>query len=217
MPARQPEGFLATPASGKGHGILVLHAWWGMNDTITSFCERLSDSGFIAFAPDLYHGRIATDIPGAEKLSGEVEGDPNQARAEIAEAACFLQERAADDRLTIIGFSMGAYFALERAVKDSAHVRSVVVFYGSYPGDADDFRSSKASFLGHFAESDPFEPREGVDSLEQAIKIAGRPVTFHHYPGTGHWFFEPDRTDAYNKPAADLAWSRTLAFLNKPA
>ena len=64
----QPEGFLAVPHVGKGPGVLVLHAWWGLNDTIKAFCTRLADSGFVAFAPDLYHGKIADTIADAEKL-----------------------------------------------------------------------------------------------------------------------------------------------------
>ena len=64
----QPQGFLATPPSGKGNGVLVLHAWWGLNDTIRAFCTRLADAGFIAFAPDLYHGTVATTIPEAEAV-----------------------------------------------------------------------------------------------------------------------------------------------------
>ena len=64
----QPQGFLATPPGGKGSGVLVLHAWWGLNETIKAFCNRLADAGFVAFAPDLYHGKIADDIPDAEAL-----------------------------------------------------------------------------------------------------------------------------------------------------
>ena len=75
MALRQPEGFLAVPRDGKGPGILVLHAWWGLNNTIKDFCTRLADSGFLAFAPDLYHGKIADTIAGAEMLSTELDGD----------------------------------------------------------------------------------------------------------------------------------------------
>jgi carboxymethylenebutenolidase len=110
----------------------------------------------------------------------------------------------------VLGFSLGAYFALDLSATHPEAVRSVVIFYGTGPAD---FRRSKAAYLGHFAESDPFEPRAEVDKLESAIRSAGRPVTFHHYAGTGHWFFEPDRSDAYQEVAATLAWDRTLAFL----
>ena len=68
-------------------------------------------------------------------------------------------------------------------------------------------------YLGHFAENDEFEPQTEVDALEDALRQAGRLVTFYRYPGTGHWFFEPDRTDAFDAAAAELAWDRTLAFL----
>ncbi len=70
--------------------------------------------------------------------------------------------------------------------------------------------------LGHFAENDPFEPSADVDALQAALRGAGRPAQFHRYPGTGHWFAEPDRTQAYDGAAATLAWQRTLAFLRRP-
>jgi carboxymethylenebutenolidase len=60
-----------------------------------------------------------------------------------------------------------------------------------------------------------FESQSNVDSLEAALRHAGRPVTFYRYPGTGHWFFEPDRPPAFNQAAASLAWDRTLAFLRR--
>jgi carboxymethylenebutenolidase len=88
----------------------------------------------------------------------------------------------------------------------------VVVFYGTGPGD---YSASRAAYLGHFAETDPYEPRENVDYLETALRAAGRPARMYHYPGTGHWFFEPDRSDAYRPAAATLTWRRTLAFLRK--
>ena len=193
--------------------MLVLHAWWGLNDTIKAVCSRLEEAGFTAFAPDLFHGRVADTIAGAEALSGAA--DSARARAETADAAAFLSERAgtAGEGLGVIGFSYGAYFALGLSVADPERIRSVVIFYGTGPGD---YGRSKASYLGHFAETDPYEPRSGVDQLEAALRDAGRPVTFHHYRGTGHWFFEPDRPDAFDPIAATLAWERTLAFLSEP-
>lgn len=205
-----PEGYLATPTSGKGSPVLVLHAWWGLNDTIKAFCNRLADSGFVAFAPDLYHGRVTDQITEAETLSASLDG--NQARADLTDAITFLKERAGSDGIAVIGFSLGAFFALDLSATMPDGVRDVVIFYGTGP---DDFSQSKAAYLGHFAETDEFEPQPNVDALEQALKRAGRPVTFHIYPDTGHWFFESDRADAYNPAAAALAWERTLAFLKR--
>ncbi len=174
-----------------------------------AFCTQLSHAGFMAFAPDLYHGKLATTIPEAESLSNAL--DSKQAIADIAAAVRFLGERAVPgEPLAVVGFSLGAYFALDLSARDPGHIRKVVVFYGTGP---DDFKASQAEYLGHFAEADEYEPASNVESLEAALHAAGRPFTFYRYPRTGHWFFEPDRTKAYNQAAAALAWDRTLAFL----
>ena len=215
MPHAQPAGHLAMPTRGVGEGVLVLHAWWGLNDTMREVCTRLAESGFIAFAPDLYRGKTADTIPDAERLSSAL--DANQARADIVNAVEFLAERAgasARGGLAVIGFSLGAYFALESSATHPEHIRSVVVFYGTGPSD---FGRSKAAYLGHFAETDKFEPQASVDKLEADLRRAQLPVQFHTKPGTGHWFFEADRSQAFNAAAASLAWERTLAFLRKRA
>jgi len=208
----QPLGFLAVPPAGDGQGVLVLHAWWGLNDTIKAFCTRLAESGFVAFAPDLYHGKVADNIADAETLGKALDANYLHAKAEIVDATRFLNARAgqADHGLAVIGFSLGVYYALGLAAADPEHIRSVVIFYGTGDGD---YSRSRAAYLGHFAEQDEFEPPSNVDNLEAALRRAGRPVTFYRYSGTGHWFFEPDRSQAYNRAAASLAWDRTLAFL----
>jgi carboxymethylenebutenolidase len=109
-----------------------------------------------------------------------------------------------------MGFSLGAYYALDLAAADPERIRAVVLFYGSGGGD---YSASRAAYLCHFAENDEFEPQSNIDELEQTLKDAGRPVTIYRYAGTGHWFCEPDRPQAYNPAAASLAWERTLAFL----
>jgi carboxymethylenebutenolidase len=214
MMNNQPDGYLALPSHGEGSPVLVLHAWWGLNDMIRTLCDRLAQSGFTAFAPDLYHGSLTDSIAEAEALSASLFSDLDQARAEATNAATFLIERSgqADKGLAVIGFSLGAFFALDLSVTAPGYIRSVVVFYGTRPGD---YTDSKAAYLGHFAETDQFEPRSEVDGLEESLKRAGRPVTFYHYSGTGHWFFEPNREHAYKQAAAGLAWDRTLLFLKR--
>ncbi len=112
----------------------------------------------------------------------------------------------------MIGFSLGAYFALKISNDLPDQIRSVVVFYGTGPAD---FSQSQAAYLGHFAEKDQFEPQSEVDRLKETLQQAGRQATFYQYPDTGHWFFEPDRTQAFHPEAAALAWERTLDFLKK--
>jgi carboxymethylenebutenolidase len=212
MPHPQPQGFLATPAMGKRPGLLVLHPWWGLNETMKALCGRLATEGFITFAPDLYRGKIAATIKDAEILSSEL--NEMQAKSDIADAVTFLSERTdlSGPGLGVIGFSLGAYFALGLSLEDPDRVRAVVGFYGTRSAD---YRRSKAAYLGHFAQTDEYEPASDVSRLENALRTAGRPVTFHTYVGTGHWFFEQDRSDAYNEVAAKLAWERTVAFLRE--
>ncbi len=154
--------------------------------------------------------RSQTPLPRPKRWSRR--STNHRAQADLAEATLFLNARAGqvDPDLAVIGFSLGANFALDLAVTDPERIRSVVLFYGTGGGD---FSRSRAAYLGHFAEKDAFEPQANVDDLEEALKRAGRPVTFYRYSGTGHWFFEPDRTEAYDPAAASLAWDRTLAFL----
>jgi carboxymethylenebutenolidase len=214
MTATQPLGYLVVPTSGTGDAVLVLHAWWGLNETIRTVCDRLAQSGFVAFAPDLYHGKVADNVADAETLGSALDATFDQARAEIVAAAGFLSDRfgPTERGLAVVAFSLGVYYALDLAAAKPEWIRSVVIFYGSGDGD---YSTSQADYLGHFAEHDEFEPRANVDALEESLRRAGRAVRFHHYPATGHWFFEPDRTDVYNPAAAELAWERTLAFLRR--
>ena len=217
MTMSEPHGFLAVPPGGKGPGILVLHAWWGLNDTIRGVCSRLAEAGFVAFAPDLYHGKVADTIADAQILGNALDSKHLQAEAEVAEAAKYLHDRVGESGggLAVIAFSLGVYYALRLADTDPDHVRSVVLFYGTDGTVGGDYLNSRAAYLGHFAENDPYESQSNVDTLEATLRRAGRPVTFHRYSGTGHWFFEPDRLEAYNQEAAILAWDRTLTFLKR--
>jgi len=89
------------------------------------------------------------------------------------------------------------------------HIATTILFYGAR-GMKD--TSTRSAFLGHFAETDQYVSDSGRKKLEKTLKAAGRDVSFHVYPSTGHWFFESDRPE-YNAPAADLVWSRTIEFL----
>jgi carboxymethylenebutenolidase len=210
MSPTQPDGYLATPAAGSGPPVLVLHAWWGLNQTIKGLCDRLAAEGFLALAPDLYHGEVADTIEGAEKLGSALDGNFKQAKAEIEEATRWLSERSGVASVAVLSFSLGVYYAVDLSTSNPDLVNSVVIFYGDASNDVS---ASQAAYMGHFAEKDEFVSQEQVEELESALQAAGRPVTFHTYPGTGHWFFEPDREDAYDAAAAQLAWERTLEFL----
>ncbi|MEZ4590414.1 MAG: dienelactone hydrolase family protein [Chloroflexota bacterium] len=208
----EAEAHLALPASGKGPGVLVLHPWWGLNEDITSVADKLAEAGFVALAPDLYNGRIATTIEKAGEYADALDEAASRMLVQAAANALQAHDACQAGPIGVIGFSLGAMFGIWLAHAQPAQVSAVVLFYGlGWPDHTD----SQASYLGHFAENDPYEDDEYRDEFESSLKGNGRPTTFHIYPNTGHWFFEPSCPDAYNDDAAKLAWQRTLHFLQQ--
>ncbi len=212
------EGVLALPPGEYGRGVLVLHAWWGLNPFIETLCDWLASEGFVAFAPDLFGGKIATTPDEAESLSQSVAYDAVQ--KQVKAAARFLSEHQAvtSHELGVLGISFGASHAIWLSGEMPEHVAAVVVFYGTawYEGTAYyDAARTRAAYLGHFAENDDFESAEQVRGQRDSLVTVGRDVTFYTYPGTRHWFFEDDVASAYDAAAADLARTRTLAFLRR--
>lgn len=205
-------GYLALPEKPRG-GVLVLHAWWGLNDFFKGFCDRLASQGFLALAPDLYGGPVARSVGEAKALMSGFD-EASRAPPVVLGAIDYLRSGPSQSgrRIGVVGFSMGAAWALWLSTTRPEDVGAVVVFYGTYLLD---FSKAKASFLGHYAPEDEWEPMDTVRALEKKIREAGIEVAFHFYPGTKHWFFEEDRPDAYDREAAGVAWNRTLEFLNK--
>ncbi len=200
--------YLAKPKSKPRGGILVLHAWWGLNDFFKEFCNRLAKEGYLVLAPDLYGGEIAKTIAEADKLR-QKKIKRAAATRQVLEALKQLKTEADGARLGLVGFSLGAYWGLWLLEEKSKDISATVLFYGARGGD---YAGTKSAFLGHFAEKDEFVAESGRKKLEKTLKAAGRDVSFHVYPNTRHWFFENDRPE-YKYEAAQLAWERTLAFL----
>jgi carboxymethylenebutenolidase len=202
--------YLAVPQSGRGAGVLVLHAWWGLNDFFRNFCDRLAQEGFVALAPDLFSGRVARTIEEAEQLNSQL-NEAEDMPPLVLSAYEGLRKHATGNTLGTIGFSFGAYWARWIAQEKPETIRAVTIFYS----DGWNVQQSNAAYLGHFAETDPYMSEEDKRPLENSLKALNRPTTFFTYPGTGHWFMENDRPDAYNAHAARLAWERTIAFLHE--
>ena len=215
---RTISGYLAVPEHGSGPGVVVLHAWWGLTEPFRQVCDRLAEAGFMALAPDLYHGKTTSAVEEAQALVEALNQDEQRVRSDITGAVQVLRQHIAthlaDGRgmLAFIGFSLGGAYALDMSVNMANEIAAVVTFYAAYPGL--DYSRASAVYLLHFAEDDPFEPAESVVEMEQALQAAGKPVTFYTYPGTKHWFFEENRPE-YDAEAARLAWERTIEFLHQ--
>src|SRR5436309_13752750 len=127
-------GYLAMPKKGRGPGVLVLHAWWGLNDFFKGLCDELATAGFVAFAADLYRGATASTRDGAERLMSKL--DQKVAGQDILNGVRGLQSHPGpkEKHLGVIGFSMGAFWSLWLAQELAAGVAAVVLFYGTGGG-----------------------------------------------------------------------------------
>lgn len=207
---RQVDGYEAGIGKAGAPGVLVLHAWWGLTPWFKTLCDRLAAEGYVALTANMFGTSTASTIPEAEKLVK----NHDQALAEaVAQAALArLRTHAPGGGLGLIGFSYGTWWAGELAAARPDNVSAAVLYYGTAGSD---FTRCKAAFLGHYAETDDFEPLDGVRAMEAAMRAASLDCAIHVYPGTGHWFFEDNRPDAYDAAAAKLSWDRTRDFLKK--
>jgi carboxymethylenebutenolidase len=197
--------YLASPANG-GPGILLLHAWWGLKPFFKQVCDQLAKRGYIVLAPDLRDEQIATTIDEAKEL---MQKSDDQLTDHIVMAAKNYLYNFTKNKIGLIGFSMGAAWALVTAENDPEKITATVLFYGAYPMN---FNKIKSKVLGHFCEVDEWEPIEGVREMEASLKAINVYVALHFYPGVGHWFVETDRPE-YDSASAELAWDRTFEFL----
>lgn len=204
-------GYVIVPDSGSGPGVLVLHAWWGLTPFFKQVCDRLADAGFVALAPDLFAGRTTHDPEEARAMLADAD---MEATAHLVRSSLFALRAmpATPDRpVGVLGFSMGASWALWLASRVHDLVGATVVFYGSQNVD---MAPASSPFLGHFAEDDALVDADELTLLEADLRLLDKHVTFHRYPGTGHWFFESNQP-AYDEQAAALAWERTIGFLHQ--
>jgi carboxymethylenebutenolidase len=205
-------GYLATPKSGKGPGVLVIQEWWGLVGHIKNVCDRFAAEGFSALAPDLYHGQTASEPDAAGKLFMAL--NIAQAEKDLRGAAKYLAAQSSTAKLGAVGFCMGGQLALFAGTVNP-NVGAVVDFYGIHPNVKPDYTKLGGPVLGLFAEKDAFVTPQAAKDVDAAIKKAGKQSQIHVYPGVDHAFFNDERADVYNKPAADDAWRRTLAFFRQ--
>ena len=199
----------ASGTGGTNPDVVVFHPWWGLNDDVIAYADRLAGAGFSVVAPDLVRDRVASTVEEAERLASSKDDD----HADAVALATINRIAPSDGapRVGAVGFSMGAAWAMWCAAKRPS-VAASVVYYGSLQGPS--LTRATVPVLGHFAEADPYEPDEAVQAFERTLRDAGRSAVIHRYPGTSHWFAEPSR-DAWRPQAAELAFERTVAFLRE--
>lgn len=210
---RTGRAYLVAPEAGErsGPGVLVLQEWWGLVGHIKNVADRFAEAGYVALAPDLFHGESTTSPDEAGKLMMALEID--EAEKDLRGAADFLAARSSGDALAVVGFCMGGQLALFAANKNP-RIKACVDFYGVHPKVELDFASFDAAVLGLFAENDGFVTPAVARELEDKLRKAGVETNFHVYPGVGHAFFNDER-EVYDLAAAADAWERVKRFLEK--
>ncbi len=204
--------YLATPASGKGPGVIVIQEWWGLVGHIKNVCDRFAAEGFTALAPDLYHGKTASEPDEAGKLFMAL--NVGQAEKDLRGAASHVLAHSSTQKIGVVGFCMGGQLALFAATLNPS-IGACVNFYGVHPNVKPDYSKLSGPVLGLFGEKDAHVTPQVARSVDQAIKAAGKSSEIHVYPGADHAFFNDERADVYNKAAADDAWRRTLALFRQ--
>jgi carboxymethylenebutenolidase len=207
-------GYLAVPEAGAGPGLIVIQEWWGLVDHIRDVCDRLAAVGFVALAPDLYHGVTVAEPDEAGKAMMALRMD--QAARDMSGAVDEVIRRSGRDNVGVIGFCMGGGLALVLSTQRPDAVAAVVACYGviPWPDAQPDYSKLSAAVLGHFASEDDFFTPEAAVALGEQLRQLGKEAEIIVYPGTDHAFFNDTRPEVYNAEAAALVWERSVAFFH---
>ncbi|MDP4928915.1 MAG: dienelactone hydrolase family protein [Ilumatobacteraceae bacterium] len=199
-------------AGTSGPGVIVIQEWWGLVPHITDIADRFAAEGFVALAPDMYHGEM-TDEP---DMAGKLLMSMNLATAgkDLSGAVDLLQERTGRTKVGVTGFCMGGGLALMAACLRPDAIAAAAPFYGGMrPDTVIEWDNLAAVVEGHYAATDRGTAApEAVKELEATLRAKGKDATFHVYPGTQHAFFNDTRPEVYDAAVAKTAWDRTLAL-----
>jgi carboxymethylenebutenolidase len=173
--------------------------------------DRIADEGHTVLVPDLLAGETFDDAEAAEAHLKSLDVDR---LASLTQASVHLVREKGADReapVSIVGMSMGASLGLWASIRIPDAVSRVVSFYGT---QTIDFAGAQAAYQLHFADHDDLVDSDEAAFMEATIGLTGLAVESHSYPGTSHWFFEPERPN-YDPDAAEQAWARMVRFLRR--
>lgn len=206
------EGYLAVPESGHGPGVVVIQEWWGLVPHIEDVCDRFAAEGYVALAPDLFHGETTTEPDEAGKMMMALNID--RATKDLGGAVDHLLglDAVSSDKLGVIGFCMGGGLALALSAARPDAVKAVAPFYGviPWPDLQPDYSRIDAKVHGHYAELDGFFTPELARDLETTLQDLGKDATITIHEGADHAFFNDHRPEVHRPDCAAEAWSATL-------
>lgn len=206
-------GYLAIPDSGSGAGVIVLQEWWGLVDHIKDVCDRFAKAGFVALAPDLYHGEAATSPDDAGRLMMALNIDRTELDLRGAVDYLLGLNATTGAKVGTVGFCMGGQLSLYAACANDK-VGACVNYYGIHPEVHPDLATLSAPVLGFFAENDESVPPAAARKLEADVRAAGKEIEIHIYSGADHAFFNDTRAEVFNEDYANDSWDRMVALFN---
>jgi len=213
-PKGRISGYLARlKAKGKRPAVIVIHENRGLNPHIEDVARRLALEGFLAYAVDLLS--LIGGTPPNEDQARELHGKLNQDDAVTALVAAvpFIKRHAeSTGKVGAVGFCFGGLM-INRLAASSPELDAAVAYYGRQVPAAQ-VPNIRATLLLHYAENDE-AVNAGIPAYEAALKANNKKYTIYTYPGTQHAFNNDTGAARYNKAAADLAWSRTVAFFRE--
>jgi carboxymethylenebutenolidase len=201
-------GYLAEPAQGKHPGgVVMLEEWWGVNEEVKSWAERLASEGFRVLVPDLFRGRVAATADEANHMMQGLDfGDA--AHQDTRGAAKYL--KLLGGKVGVVGFCVGGALALLAAMQ-IPELDAACTWYGYPPPEAGDPSRIRIPLQGHWALHDGFFNVSGIDALEQKLKAGNVSYEFYRYDAK-HAFGNPKGLGNYDHDAAEVAWKRTTEF-----
>jgi carboxymethylenebutenolidase len=212
------QGYLAEPAqAAKASGVVVIQEWWGLTDQIKGVADRLAKAGYRALVPDLYRGKMTLEAQEAEHLMGTL--NFGEVAAQDVRGAVQHLKSTGSAKVGVTGFCMGGALTLLSAV-NVPEADASAAWYGFPPLEYIDAAKIKAPLLGHYALDDQFFPIAKVDELEKKLREAKVKFEFHRYKAK-HAFANETANERklppleYNPQAAELAWKRTMEFLDR--
>ncbi len=200
-------------AKGKRPAIVVIHENRGLNPHIEDVARRLALEGFLALSPDLLS--LVGGTPPSEDAARDLHTKMNREEAIAASVAAVSylgKHEEATGKVGAVGFCFGGG-VVNRMATDSPDLTAGVAYYGTQP-PADKVPAIKAALMLHYAETDD-NINKGIAAYEAALKANNKKFTINSYPGTQHAFNNDTGAARYNKPAADLAWERTIGFFKE--
>ena len=201
--------YVAIPEDSTQKAVIVIQEWWGLNDHIKDIAGRYADEGFIAIAPDLYRGKLATNPEEAGKMMQALkieDGlDTIDNSVEAARAKYDLSH------FGITGFCMGGTFAL-RAACELEGFSAAAPFYGDIP-EEDVLKNLKTPTIFVSGTKNAWINTEKIAALEDAAERYELPIHSVKYEAD-HAFFNNTRPEVYDETAARDAWALVTGFFS---